>query len=125
MIFLVSEVKIENDNLVFEIRGLDEILSIKRSISVPLERVVSVSTEEVPWKPFQQLRIMGTSLPGVIKEGRFLTSDGLVFFEMKDPDKCITVTLDHENYKKIVFEVDDKESTAKMINEAIKTTKSQ
>ena len=68
---------------------------------------------------------MGTSLPGVIKEGRFLTSDGLVFFEMKDPDKCITVTLDHENYKKIVFEVDDKESTAKMINEAIKTTKSQ
>lgn len=117
--------KIENDNLVFEIRGLDEILSIKRSISVPLERVVSVSTEEVPWKPFQQLRIMGTSLPGVIKEGRFLTSDGLVFFEMKDPDKCITVTLDHEHYKKIVFEVDDKESTAKMIDEAIKTAKTQ
>jgi hypothetical protein len=118
-----GEVKIENGNLVFEIHGIDEILSIKRSISIPIKKIVSVSTERVPWEPFRQLRVAGTSLPGVIKEGRFLSSDGLMFFEMKDPDKCITVTLDHEHYKKIVFEVNDKESTAKMISEEIKKRK--
>jgi hypothetical protein len=118
---MVGTVKIENGNLVFELHGVDEFLSIKRSISVPLQHVVSVSTERVPWQPFKQLRVAGTSLPGVIKDGRFLSSDGMMFFEMHDPDKCVTVSLDHERYKKIVFEVEDKEATAKQINDALKS----
>jgi hypothetical protein len=117
--WLVGTVTIEDGNLVFELHGVDEFLSIKRSISVPLQHVVSVSTERVPWQPFKQMRVAGTSLPGVIKDGRFLSSDGMMFFEMHDPDKCITVNLDHERYRKIVFEVEDKEATAKQINDAL------
>lgn len=114
-------VRIEQDNLVFELTGIDEILSIKRSLSVPLANVVSVSTERVPWNAFRQLKVGGTSLPGVIKDGRYLTSDGYMFFEMHNPSKCVTVVLNHERYKKIVFEVEDKEAVAKMINDALKT----
>jgi hypothetical protein len=119
--WLAGTVTIEDGNLVFELHGVDEFLSIKRSISVPLQHVVSVSTERVPWQPFKQMRVAGTSLPGVIKDGRFLSSDGMMFFEMHDPDKCVTVNLDHERYRKIVFEVEDKESTAKQINDALKS----
>ena len=43
----------------------------------------------------------------------------MMFFEMHDPDKCITVSLNHEHYKRIVFEVEDKEAVAKRINDAI------
>jgi hypothetical protein len=118
---MVGTVKIENGNLEFELHGVDEFLSIKRSISIPLKHVVSVSTERVPWQPFKQLRVAGTSLPGVIKDGRYLSSDGMMFFEMHDPDKCITVNLDHETYKKIVFEVEDKEAAAQQINDALKS----
>ena len=121
MAWLAGTVTIEDGNLVFELHGVDEFLSIKRSISVPLQHVVSVSTERVPWQPFKQMRVAGTSLPGVIKDGRFLSSDGMMFFEMHDPDKCVTVNLDHERYKKIVFEVEDKEATAKQINDALKS----
>ena len=121
MTWLAGTVTIEDGNLVFELHGVDEFLSIKRSISVPLQHVVSVSTERVPWQPFKQMRVAGTSLPGVIKDGRFLSSDGMMFFEMHDPDKCVTVNLDHERYKKIVFEVEDKEATAKQINDALKS----
>ena len=112
-------VKIEGKNLVFEIHGVDVILALKRSITIPLEHVVSVSTDKVPWEPFQQLKVAGTGLPGVIKDGFYLSSDGLLFFEMHHPDKCITVTLNNEKYKKIIFEVQDKESTAKNIRDAI------
>jgi hypothetical protein len=118
--WLAGTVTIEDGNLVFELHGVDEFLSIKRSISVPLQNVVSVSTERVPWQPFKQMRVAGTSLPGVIKDGRFLSSNGMMFFEMHDPDKCVTVNLDHERYKKIVFEVEDKEATANQINDALK-----
>jgi hypothetical protein len=118
-----GNLKIEDENLVFELHGIDKILSIKRSITVPLEHVVSVSTERVTLQPKLQLKLVGARLPGVIKDGRFLTSDGMMFFEMHDPDKCVTVTLNHEDYKKIVFEVDDKEAAAKQINDAIKSRK--
>jgi hypothetical protein len=112
---MVGTIRIEGDDLIFELHGVDQILAIKRSISVPLAHVTSVSTDAVPWKAFQQLKAGGTSLPGVIKDGRFVDQNGMMFFEMHHPDKCITVNLDHETYKQIVFEVDDKEAAAQMI----------
>lgn len=116
---MTGKVRIEGNDLVFELHGVDEILAVKRSISVALDHVVSVSTENVGWEPFQQLRVGGTSIPGLIKDGRYLSSDGMMFFEMHDPDKCITVRLDHETYKSIVFEVEDKEAAAKTIRDAL------
>ena len=112
-------VMIEGDQLVFEIHGIDQILSIKRGISVPLEHVLSVSTADPGWEFLKQVKVGGANIPGVIKDGRFLSSEGYMFFEMHDPDKCITVTLDHETYKKIVFEVEDKEAAARMIDDAL------
>ena len=111
-------VRIEGDDLIFEIHGIDMLLAIRRTISVPLSHVVSVTTEAVGFNPFRQLRVVGTSLPGVVKDGTFLSNEGLLFFEMHDPDKCITVSLNHENFKKIIFEVQDKEQTAKVIRDA-------
>ncbi len=112
-------IRIENKNLVFEMHGIDIILAIRKSITIPLEHVLSVSTDRISWKPFEQIKVAGTSLPGVIKDGMFLSNDGLLFFEMHNPDKCITVSLKNEKYKKIIFEVDDKESIAKTIRDAL------
>ena len=118
---MAGNIRIDNSDLVFELHGIDTILSIKRTIKIPLKHVASVSTEHVTLKPKFQMRLIGTRLPKIIKDGRFLTSDGMMFFEMHDPDKCITVSLNNEKYKKIVFEVENKELAAKEINEAIKS----
>ena len=67
------------------------------------------------------MRSTGTALPGVIKDGTYLMNDGMMFFEMHNTEKCVTVTLDDEKYKKIIFEVEDKESTALEINEAVRS----
>ncbi len=112
-------IRIENRNLVFEIHGIDVILAIRKSITIPLDHISSVSTDVVQWNPCGQMRIAGTSLPGMVKDGMFLSSDGLLFFEMHHPDKCITISLKNEKYKKIIFEVDDKESAAKTIRDAL------
>ena len=118
---MAGNIRIDNSDLVFELHGIDKILSIKRTIKIPLKHVTSVSTEHVTLKPKFQMRLIGTHLPKIIKDGRFLTSDGMMFFEMHNPDKCITVSLNDEKYKKIVFEVNNKEVAAKEINEAIKS----
>ena len=118
-------VVINGDKVVFEVHGIDKILAIKTSITVPLSHIKSISTEKVDWKPFKHLKVAGSYMPGVVKDGRYLTSDGLVFFEMRHTNKCITVTLDNETYRKIIFEVGDKESVAIMINDAIAKQKPQ
>ena len=121
---MTGKIEINGNNLVFEIKGIDIILAIRRTITIPLDHVVLASTEKVPWAIFQQLKMVGTNVPGIIKDGTYLTGDGLLFFEMHHPDKCITVTLNHEVYKKIIFEVEDKETAAKIINDAINKNQS-
>jgi hypothetical protein len=116
---LSGTVRIEGDEVVLEIHGVDEILSIKRSIHVPLKHILSVSTEDVPWDTFNSMKLMGARIPHVVKDGRFLTGEGVVFFEEHHPDSCITINLNHERYKKIVFEVEDKEAAATMIENAL------
>ena len=103
----------------FELHGADEFMALKKRIEVPRTHVVSVSTETAPWKLGKDWRVGGTGLPGVVKDGRYVTDDGYVFFEEHDPDKCVTVTLDSEKYKKVVFQVEDKEAAAKMISDAL------
>jgi len=116
---LSGTVRIEGDDVVLEIHGVDEILSIKRSIHIPLKDIISVSTEDIPWNAFNGWKIAGANIPHVVKDGRFLTSEGMMFFEMHHPENCITINLDHERYKKIVFEVEDKDSAALLIQNAI------
>ncbi|HJT10157.1 MAG TPA: hypothetical protein VJ771_05175 [Candidatus Nitrosotalea sp.] len=114
-----GKIRIDGNNLVFEIHGVDMILAIRKTITVPLSHVTSVSTENASLNIFQQMKVAGTGIPGVVKDGTYLSKDGLLFFEMHHSDKCITISLNHESYKKIVFEVDDKDAAAKMINDAI------
>ncbi|MFX1260680.1 MAG: hypothetical protein ACFFAZ_01205 [Promethearchaeota archaeon] len=112
-------VRIEGEDVVLEIHGVDEILSIKRSIHIPFKHILSVSTETIPWNAFKTMKLAGTSIPHHVKDGRFLSKEGEMFFEMHDPESCITINLDHERYKKVIFEVEDKESAATMIENAL------
>jgi hypothetical protein len=117
---MTGTVTIEGNDVVLELHGIDEFLSIKRTFHIPLKEIVSVSTEKVPWNPFKSWKIAGADIPGHIKDGRFLSDEGMMFFEMHDPEKCITLHLNHDRYKTIVFQVEDKEQVASMIQDAIK-----
>ena len=117
---MTGKINIENGNLVFELTGVDRILALKGRLEVPLKHVKSVSTERADWNYFNTIRVGGTRLPGVVADGRFLGKNGLLFYEMHDPEKCITVELEGERYKKVVFEVEDKKATADAIRHALK-----
>ena len=120
---MTGKISVEGNTLVFELHGLDEFMAIKRRIEIPLTHVVSVSTGRAPWNLGKDWRMGGTGLPGVVKDGRYMTNDGYAFFEEHDPDKCVTVALDGEIYKKVVFQVEDKEEAARMISEALSRTR--
>ena len=115
---MTGKINIENDNLVFILTGVDKVLALKSKLVIPLKHIKSVSTDIADWNYFKMLKVSGTRIPKMVVDGMFLSKEGLLFYEMHDPNKCITVELENEKYKKIVFEVSDKEATAKMINDA-------
>jgi len=116
---MTGKISVENDNLVFTLTGVDRVLALKSKLTIPLKHVKSVSTAKADWNYFNMLKVAGTRIPELVVDGRFLSKEGLLFYEMHDPDKCITVELEDEKYKKVVFEVSDKEDTAKMIQDAL------
>ena len=117
--FMPGKIDIENGDLVFRLTGVDKVLALKSELKVPLKHVQSVTTEKADWNCFNMLKVVGSRIPGVVADGRFVSKEGLLFYEMHDPDKCVTVELENERYRKIIFEVDDKEATANMIRQAL------
>lgn len=58
---------------------------------------------------------MGTNLPGVLAAGTFFSHGGLVFWDVRDPEKTVIVSLAHEHYKKLIIEVQDPAATASLL----------
>ena len=116
---MTGKIDIENDNLVFTLTGIDKVLALKSKLAIPLNHVKSVSTEKADWNYFKMVKVMATRVPEIVADGTFVSKEGFLFYEMHDPDKCITVELENEKYKKVVFQVSDKESAAKIIQDAL------
>ena len=116
---MAGEIKVEGNTVVFQLHGIDKILAIKSQLRIPIGHIVEVSTERADWDMYNQLRIGGTAIPGVVKDGRYVSKEGWFFFEMHNPDRCVTVTLKDERYKKIIFEVKDKEESASQLRNLI------
>jgi hypothetical protein len=49
--------------------------------------------------------LFGTELPGLFAAGTFYYHGELVFWNVRDPEKTVIVSLDHERYKKLIVEV--------------------
>ena len=114
---MAHELRIENGKIKVEFHGLEKLAAIKEKLEFNLNNVVSVSTESKKW--IQGLRVGGTGLPEVIKEGRYIIDGKKAFFAMRDPDKCITIEFKNEPYSYLIIEVDDKEKIAEDIKKAV------
>lgn len=64
------------------------------------------------------LKVVGVRIPEMVVGGIFLSKEGLLFYEIQDLDKCITVELKNAKYRKIISEVSDRRPT-KMIHDAL------
>lgn len=115
---MAHKLSVRDGKLVVEFSGLESFEAIKKRLEFSLGSIVSVSTETRRW--LEGIRVGGTGLPGVIKEGRYILKDGRAFFAMRRPDKSITIEFRDEQYKYLIVEVDDKKKAADRIMQARK-----
>lgn len=115
------EITINSDDVIFEVRGLDKVWALRSQLSIPRTHIKDAYLDPEPamgW--FDGLKIAGTAVPYIFRAGTFYQEGEWVFWDVSEPENTIVIELDHENYKKLIIEVDDPEGEVKRIRAARK-----
>ncbi len=112
----MAHVALEDDGVHISLSLADKVLAFSGSLRVPYTHVLKVLTDPVPDAWFRGIRI-GTNLPGVKVAGTFITGEGNIFYDFHNPNKCLTLELQHDRYARIVVEVDSNQSPKQLQQE--------
>ena len=123
----MTEIELTDGTLIVHVRGADTFWAFKSQLEIPLIHVVGAEVDpavEEHWDDmFKGIKFPGTHVPGVIAAGGYYTSGGWVFWNVNDPQKALTINLNHEHYTKLVIEVRDPAADVARIEEAVRAHK--
>ena len=116
----MARVDISDTALTVHVTGWDSLWSFKSQLEIPLAHVTHAAVDhEIARRWWQGWRMPGTHIPGVIVAGTFYKDGERVFWDVHDPDRTIVISLAHDEYARLVIQVDDPEATVAAINEAV------
>ena len=114
------DITIEGDRVLFRVEGLHKLWALRSELDIPLAHIVGVEINHDQigqwWHGF---KLFGTDVQGVFAAGTFVYHGELVFWDVRDPDSTIIVSLDHERYKKLIIQVADPAASAAKLQAAI------
>jgi hypothetical protein len=121
----MASIELTPHELIVRVHGVDRILAMRSSVSVPLSHVDGVR-EHAPEADFDDAvrdsgRGIGTFVRGHLAAGTLRLPDGRAFYDVHDPRKAIVVDLRSEPFEHLVVEIDDEspEAAARRIRDAI------
>lgn len=112
----MTEVRVTEGRLIIEVQGWDKLWSMTSRLEIPLENVLDVRPAD---EDAGGVRLLGTSLPGVITAGTFLQEGSRVFWDVHNPAKAIAIDLRDERYSKLIIEVEDPAETIGAVKHAL------
>lgn len=116
----MSRVVIQDNNLVVTMQGVRKFVALKSEVSVPLANVVGVTSgldqKELPalFTPRAGANI------GVYTGGTFFQDGNKVFYDLKRKEDAVVITLQGEDFERLVIGVDDPAATTQLIEEALR-----
>ncbi|MFD8093385.1 hypothetical protein [Streptomyces malaysiensis] len=112
-------IRIDGDDLVVVIEGLDKLWSFKGSLTIPLANVRGATADPGIAAEPKGIRAPGSRVPGVITAGTFHQDGEKVFWDVRDPSKAVVVELADERYARLVLQVDDPRATVALVENAL------
>ncbi|MFG2955049.1 hypothetical protein ACGF5O_15120 [Streptomyces sp. NPDC048291] len=112
-------IRIDADDLVVVIEGLDKLWSFKGSLTIPLANVRGATADPGIAADPKGIRAPGSHVPGVITAGTFHQDGEKVFWDVRDPSKAVVVELADETYARLVLQVDDPRATVALVENAL------
>jgi len=115
----MSRVTIQDNNLVIAMQGIRKVLSLKSELSIPLENVVSATTDPAVGKELFKGWRVGTEL-GFYSGGTFYKDGNKAFYDLKRKEDAVIITLRDDDFDTLIIGVDDPAATAEYIQNALK-----
>jgi hypothetical protein len=114
----MAHVRIDDDNLIVEIEGLDKLWALKSRLEIPLANVRGATADPGAIKEPKGIRAPGAHLPGVITAGTFHIDGERVFWDIHDATKAVVIELADERYARLIVQVADPRVTVALIESA-------
>jgi hypothetical protein len=112
-------VSIKGNDLVFEVQGVHKVLSFRSQLVIPLTHVRGATAHADVMEIPRGIRAPGTSIPGFIHAGTFHSQGDRMFWDVHDPTKAIVIELAHDDFARLVVEVEDPDATVGFIERAL------
>ena len=113
------EVRVEGGKAVFEVEGWHKLWSLRSRLEIPLGHIRGVRADPAPamgW--FDGLKLSGTAVPHFFRAGAFYQQGGLVFWDVRNPEKAVVVELEDEHFSKLIVEVEDPAAVVRLLEGA-------
>lgn len=115
-------VTVESDRVVFDVLGTHQLWALRSRLEIPLTHIAGVERDpEQVGRWWHGWKLLGTDVPGLFAAGTFHYHGELVFWDVRDPERTIVVSLIHERYKKLIVEVEDPETTVDTLRFALRS----
>jgi hypothetical protein len=116
---MAATITIEAGVMSVVMHGLDKMWSMKSQLDIPLAHVRGASIDPSIVHESKGWRGPGSNVPGVITAGTFHQHDELIFWDVHRGDNAIVIELEHDEFARLVVEVDDPLTTVGLIQRAI------
>jgi hypothetical protein len=115
----MAQIRIDGDDLVVEIEGLDKLWSLRSSLVIPLANVRGATADPGMAAEPKGWRGPGAHVPGVLTAGTFHLDGERVFWDVHDGAKAVVIELADERYTRLVIEVSEPRATVALVERAI------
>ena len=117
----MARVIIENDELIINMQGVIKFLTLRSALSIPLSSVQEATTY-LNWKDAPKiLKIrIGVNISNTYFGGTFWQDGDKVFYDLRNQENSVVIILKDEDFKHIIFGVENPSETVEVIENAIK-----
>jgi len=109
----MATIEIKESALLVTIEGLDKVMALRSSITVPLAHITGVTARpdisKLMYMPVEA-QFRGVQNPGSVLVGTLVMADGTghVFCDVHDDTRALAIDLQHDEFKRIIIEVSDR-----------------
>lgn len=125
----MAKVTITTDSLVVTIAGIRKLGAMKSELTIPLSEVRGATVDpdlSTGWPGVKSVRdwpgtkVIGTNAYGHYLGGTFSQAGDRVFWDVAHAEKAIVISLENDEYKRLIIEVDNPDQVVHQIESALR-----
>jgi len=98
-----------------EVKGLHKLWAFKNELKIPKDHIKDAYQDMEKLSGWKGWRMPGTEVPFLITAGTFYKSGDAIFWDVINLDKAIIIELEHEQFKRLIVEVENPQESIALL----------